>query len=213
MNILYKSVIPVPLLESSHEHSDIWGKEVEFRENEKYVVVSPSGLGKSTLLSILYGIRNDYEGDVFLEGESLRKINRKSWAQLRTSSLSIVFQGLNLFDDLTAIENIEIKNNLTGYKSLAEIETFCEQLGISQFLSKKAGKMSFGQKQRIAIVRALCQPFRFLLLDEPFSHLDPENTDRALSLLSEEAKIQGAGIIMTSVGNTFDGTFKNILRL
>jgi ABC-type lipoprotein export system ATPase subunit len=213
MNILFQSVVPLPLLESDYNQSEVWGKEITFRENGKYLVLSPSGSGKSTLLAIIYGMRHDYNGQVLIENGSIKNKSRKSWAQLRTSSLSIVFQGLNLFDELTSLENIEIKNNLTHFKTRQQIKILCEKLQISDFLTNKVAKLSFGQKQRVAIVRALCQPFHFLLLDEPFSHLDNENTQFALKLIFEEAQMQEAGVILTSVGNRYDGIFQNIIRL
>ena len=213
MNILFQSVVPVPLLESDYNQSEVWGKKITFRENGKYLVLSPSGSGKSTLLSIIYGMRHDYTGQVLIDNGSIKNKSRKSWAQLRTSSLSIVFQGLNLFDELTSLENIEIKNNLTHFKTRQQIKLLCEKLQISDFLTNKVAKLSFGQKQRVAIVRALCQPFHFLLLDEPFSHLDDENTQFALKLIFEESQMQGAGVILSSVGNRYDGIFQNIIRL
>lgn len=213
MEIELQSVIPIPLLDSDYKRSELWGTSFSFKPKEKYLVLSPSGFGKSTLLSMIYGIRSDYEGKVLIDHTDISRFNRKSWAQMRTSSLSIVFQGLQLFDDLTALENIEIKNALTHFKSSQQIGEMCEKLHVSDFLPKKVAKLSYGQKQRIAIIRAMCQPFRYLLLDEPFSHLDPENTQFALQLIFDEAAKQEAGIITTSVGNGYNGWFQTIIRL
>ena len=75
------------------------------------------------------------------------------------------------------------------------------RLGILFRRDYPAGRMSIGQQQRLAIIRALCQPFDFILLDEPVSHLDEENNRIAAEIIAEEARRQGAGIISTSVGN------------
>lgn len=73
--------------------------------------------------------------------------------------------------------------------------------GMHDHQDKKAGILSYGQKQRIAIIRAICQPFQFIFLDEAFSHLDKENTATMWKLILDEAKSQSAGIILTSLGN------------
>ena len=93
-----------------------------------------------------------------------------------------------------------MKNQLTGWKKKKEILTLLERLGIADKKEEKAGKLSFGQQQRVAFVRSLCQPFDFILLDEPISHLDDENAAIMAQLLTEEADRQGAGIIVTSIG-------------
>jgi putative ABC transport system ATP-binding protein len=82
-----------------------------------------------------------------------------------------------------------------------------QQLGMSAQLNQKTKTLSYGQKQRLAIIRALCQPFEFLLLDEPFSHLDNTNINIAWQLIQTEAKKQNAGIILTSLGNNYQLDF------
>ena len=76
-----------------------------------------------------------------------------------------------------------------------------ERLGVEARADYPAGKLSIGQQQRVAIIRALCMPFDFLMLDEPVSHLDAANNMAAAEIIAEEAMAQGAGIISTSVGN------------
>ncbi len=74
-------------------------------------------------------------------------------------------------------------------------------MGVDSRRDYPVGRMSIGQQQRVGIIRALCQPFDFILLDEPVSHLDEDNNRKAASMIAEEASRQGAGIITTSVGN------------
>ena len=87
----------------------------------------------------------------------------------------MLFQELRLFPELTAWENVQLKNSLTGYCKRKQIEDWFSRLGISDKWDQQIGKMSFGQQQRVAFVRALCQPFDFIFLDEPVSHLDDGN--------------------------------------
>ena len=113
---------------------------------------------------------------------------------------------------MTAWENILIKNNLTGYKTLQWIENCFHLLGIEDKKDVTVAKLSFEQ-QRIAFVRALCQPFDFVFLDEPVSHLDINNNRILGELLAEEVKQQGAGVIVTSIGNPLNIKYDKIMQL
>ncbi len=125
----------------------------------------------------------------------------------------MLFQDLRIFTELTAFENVQLKNNLTGYKKKKEILRFFEQLGIADKTNAKAGKLSFGQQQRVAFIRALCQPFDFLFLDEPISHLDDDNSRIMGELIIAEAEKQGAGVIATSIGKHIELPYQHILSL
>jgi putative ABC transport system ATP-binding protein len=200
MNIRLESMIPLPLLEQRANHSGIWeADEVIFEPGRSYLVEAPSGKGKTSLLSVIYGLRKDYRGKVFLDDRDISGLNRKDWAGIRKHRLSFIFQGLELFDELSALDNIRLKNSVTGYKTDQEIRDMAGRLGIEHFLDKKAGILSFGQQQRVAIIRALCQPFETLLADECFSHIDRKNSLVALELVQEECGRQGAGLILTSL--------------
>lgn len=94
-----------------------------------------------------------------------------------------------------------------------EILSFFEQLGIADKINVKAGKLSFGQQQRVAFIRALCQPFDFLFLDEPISHLDDDNSRIMGELIIAEAKAQGASVIATSIGKHIELPYNHILQL
>ena len=111
------------------------------------------------------------------------------------------------------MENIEIKNRLTDCKSTAWIKSTLQRLDIDAKADVPVRFLSVGQQQRVAIVRALCQPFDFLLIDEPVSHLDQRNNSIVASLIKEEAETNGASIIATSVGNKIDINFHSTLRL
>ena len=137
-----------------------------------------------------------------MENTPISGFTWKEWAHIRKTKLSYIFQGLELFDNLTGLENILLKNAITGYKTKEEITEMASRLGIEEFLHRKAGILSFGQQQRVAIVRALCQPFHYLLADECFSHIDLENSLKAYTLILEECKAQEAGLILTSLHET-----------
>ena len=198
------NVKPAPLAETGLDiKSQTWGKNIKFHKGKKYLITAPSGKGKSTLVHLIYGIRNDYEGKVFFEEKELRLLEPEAWAELRQKRFSIVFQNLRLFPQLTVRENLQIKANLSEYKTEAQFVQMAEQLGIGTLLDQKCGQLSYGQRQRVAIIRSLCQPFDFLLLDEPFSHLDEDNIKKATVLIEDALKEQGAGMLLVSLGERY----------
>ncbi len=193
--------------------SEAFATKCHFEKGKNYLVKAPSGRGKSTLLHIIYGLRNDYEGEVSFDGKDVRDFQTDEWAAYRREKFSIVFQDLRLFPNLTAFENILLKTQLKEFKTEEAIREMSNQLGIENLLNQKAGTLSYGQRQRVAIIRALSQPFDFLLLDEPFSHLDKENTAIACRLIEKEYHAQEAGIILVSLGEKYDFKYDKELIL
>jgi ABC-type lipoprotein export system ATPase subunit len=197
------NVIPIPLKEQNIGHSEVWNTELNIHAGKKIFISAPSGKGKTTFQLMLYGIRKDYEGTIKLDGKDIRTFDLKNWSEIRQNKLSIIFQDLRLFPDLTALENIELKNNLSGHKTKEQIIQMAENLGVASFMNKKAGILSYGQRQRMAIIRAMCQPFELLLMDEPFSHLDKENIEKACILIKTETELNRAGYIIASLGDSY----------
>lgn len=206
-------VRPEPLYTVTDPNSETWDKSVTFKKGKRYLITAPSGKGKSTLIHILYGLRNDYDGTVSIDEKQLSQISLDEWSILRQEKISIVFQNLRLFKEMTAMENILLKSNLKQYKTEAEILVMAQQLGIAEQLNNKCDKLSYGQQQRVAIIRAMCQPFDFLLLDEPFSHLDSENIKIASRMIDECCKKHSAGLILVSLGDEYLFTYDKKLQL
>jgi len=214
MLIRLEKLLPLPMAELDTSGSAIWKvKHVLFEQGKYYLLQAPSGKGKTTLLSIIFGLRKDFEGSVFLDEREVRSLSLAEWPVMRRSGLSTIFQGLELFDELSSLDNILLKNSLTGYKSRKDILVMAERTGMGPFLHKKTALLSFGQRQRIAIIRSLCQPFSFLLADECFSHLDEANSLEAFSLIKEECERQGAGLLFTSLDSDEKHGFDEILKL
>ena len=191
--------------------SQIWLQDVTFQKGQTYLVEANSGTGKSSLCSYIIGYRKDYLGTIRFDGKDIRKHRVFEWTSLRKRNLSLLFQELRLFPELTAMENVQIKNGLTNHKNRKEIEEWFQLLGIADKMDAKVGRMSYGQQQRVAMIRALVQPFDFLLVDEPISHLDDENSAIMGDIMMEEVRRQGAGVIVTSIGKhmgvPYDKTF------
>lgn len=212
-SIHLRQTLPQVFADRNSITSDIWHKNVVFSKGEMYLIEAASGTGKSSLCSYIYGYRNDYQGIINFDETNIKAYSVEQWVNLRKHSLSMLFQDLRLFTELTALENIQLKNNLTGYKKKKEILALFETMGIADKVHIKAGKLSFGQQQRVAFIRALCQPFDFIFLDEPISHLDDSNGKIMSDLLLEEAGRQEAGIIVTSIGKHIELPYNHVLRL
>lgn len=200
-SITLRDVLPNVFVGEEIPSSDIWLTEVEFRRGGFYLVEAPSGGGKSSLMSFIIGERDDYRGEILFDGAPARSLSIDGWQQLRRCSIAYLPQDPALFPNLSALDNIRLKNSLTGHATEAKIREWMERLGVEARADYPAGKLSIGQQQRVAIIRALCMPFDFLMLDEPVSHLDAANNMAAAEIIAEEAMAQGAGIISTSVGN------------
>jgi ABC-type lipoprotein export system ATPase subunit len=198
----FNNLVPIPLSDQL-DASDIWGNVFAFDSKIRYFIEAPSGKGKTTFQHILYGLRKDYTGDVSIDALGgqfqLKELTLDQWSDIRQRELSVIFQDLRLFLELSALENIQLKNNLTNHQTEAAIISMATELGVENLLEKKCGQMSYGQRQRIAIIRALCQPFRFLIMDEPFSHLDKSNVEKCCALISRECKKQAAGFAIASL--------------
>lgn len=186
----------------SHVHvSEVWLRDLTLTRPGHYLVEAESGTGKSSLCSFIYGNRRDYIGRIFFNDTDISTLSIKQWCEIRRTSLAILPQEMKLFPELTALENIMIKNRLTNHYKEDYIMSLLERLEIPDKAHQPARRLSVGQQQRVAIIRALCQPFDFIILDEPVSHLDSRNNLTVARLIAETAAANHAGIITTSVGN------------
>lgn len=187
---------------SQIRNSRIWeAPPFIFKRGCRLCIHAESGGGKSSLLSFIYGNRNDYSGEILFDNKNIRSFSIPEWCDIRRKEIALLPQEMRLFPELTTIENIQLKNSLTRHKKIEEIEEMLDKLGILDKKDSLIGKMSIGQQQRVAIVRTLCQPFDFIFLDEPVSHLDETNNRIVAKLIENEALKSNAGIISTSVGN------------
>ena len=183
--------------------SDIYLREqVVFAPARCYLIRAQSGRGKTSLLSFLYGERDSYEGSITYDGIARPK---DLFAYRR--------HRLSLFPSLTAKENILLKNRLTGYSSSQQISELLARVGLAHKQDTPVATLSLGQRQRVAFLRALAQPFEVLLLDEPFSHLDEANTHVLCEILNEELYQRGATLLMTALETNALLNYDQVLQL
>ena len=211
--IQFNSVIPKVFSHFPSLESEVWNTDVTFEKGHLYLVEADSGKGKSTFCSYIVGYRHDYSGQVLFDAQDTKGFKVSEWVNIRKNHISHLFQELRLFPELTAFENVQIKNKLTNFKSENQIKTWFEALGIAEKLDVKVGLLSFGQQQRVAMIRALVQPFDFILADEPISHLDDKNSEIMGKIMLDEAQSQGAGVIVTSIGKHMNLNYERIFKL
>lgn len=181
--------------------SQVWMRQVQLNRGTDYLVEAESGTGKSSLCAFIYGNRRDYDGKILFDNSDISTFGIDRWCEIRRRHLAYLPQEMRLFGELTALENIMIKNRLTDCFDKEHILAMLDRLEIGAKADVPASRLSVGQQQRVAIIRALCQPFDFILLDEPVSHLDARNNRTVASLIVETAFANNASIITTSVGN------------
>jgi putative ABC transport system ATP-binding protein len=170
------------------------------------LLMGPSGSGKSTLLAIASGLLEPDSGEVLAEDRGeLRNIwsmTQKQREDFRLRTTGFVFQGYNLFPALTARQQLEIVLKWGGYAGASEArrqaDAMLERLGLAPNRHKKPAQLSGGEKQRVAIGRALVKNPSFLFADEPTSALDWENGQRVMELLRDAAHERGASILVVS---------------
>lgn len=212
-SIRFQSVVPHVFAHADQLVSEVWAQELCLDKGKTYLIEADSGKGKSTFCSYIIGYRRDFDGKILFDLQDVAALSQREWVEMRRYHVSHLFQELRLFPELTALENVMVKNSLTGFKPEQEIRGWFELLGIEDKIDTPIGLMSFGQQQRVAMMRALAQPFDFLLADEPISHLDETNSARMAQLMMDEAHKQGAGVIVTSIGKHMVLDYDHIYRL
>ena len=199
MQIQLQQLCPGFIEEEKISRSQVWNADLLFHKGEKIQVIAPSGSGKTSLIHFLYSMRRDYCGNILFNGKNIAGFDSEELALSRRQFTSIVFQDMRLFPEKTVLQNLEIKRVLKPLHPESRIPEMAKRLGIGSKLNSLCRTCSYGEQQRIAIIRSLQQPFDFLLLDEPFSHLDNDNRRLALELIEEEAALRKAAIILADL--------------
>ncbi|MBS1919182.1 MAG: ATP-binding cassette domain-containing protein [Bacteroidetes bacterium] len=213
MQLDIRNVLPLYFEENKNQNSDVWGKKLVFNKGEFIKIIAPSGSGKTSFIHFIYGIRKDFSGDIFFTGKNISNYTPEEFAACRKDNMSIIFQDMRLFSKQTVWENLEIKRQLNPYHPTEKITEMAKRLGIEDKLHSKCETCSYGEQQRVSIIRSLMQPFDFLLMDEPFSHLDDANSQKAMELIIEESRSREAAIIFANLKRVDYFSFTRLLHL
>ena len=164
-------------------------------KGEFCVIVGPSGAGKTTVLNMLGGMDGCDEGRIYLDGQEVSAYNQKQLTRYRRYDVGFVFQFYNLVQNLTALENVELANEIS--KDPLPAEQTLRQVGLEHRMDNFPAQLSGGEQQRVAIARALINRPAILLADEPTGNLDPHNAMEIMGLL-EEINRQGTTVVVVT---------------
>lgn len=166
----------------------------EVEKGELVVIVGPSGAGKTTLLNILGGMDTLSTGKVYLDGQEISSLNRKQLTNYRRHDVGFVFQFYNLIGNLTALENVELANQIC--KDPLDAAQVLENVGLKERSKNFPSQLSGGEQQRVAIARALAKNPKLLLCDEPTGALDYQTGKAILQLLQDTGRKTGMTVII-----------------
>jgi lipoprotein-releasing system ATP-binding protein len=177
------------------------GIDLSVHAGERVAIVGNSGSGKSTFLQLLGGLDIPTEGEVFVTGQSLQKMNETQKSQLRNQSLGFVYQFHHLLPEFTALENVAMPlliRNQDSNKALKHAKDWLAAVGLQDRLHHKPGMLSGGERQRAALARALVTTPRCVLADEPTGNLDRHNAEQVQKLISTLSKEFGVSFVVVT---------------
>lgn len=180
-------------------------------KGELVVIVGPSGAGKTTLLNILGGMDTLSSGKVFLDGREISGLNKKQLTEFRRQDVGFVFQFYNLVGNLTALENVELANQIC--KAPLDARTVLEDVGLGQRLQNFPSQLSGGEQQRVAIARALAKNPKLLLCDEPTGALDYQTGKAILKLLQDTAHATGMTVIIITHNSALTAMADRVIKV
>ena len=183
----------------------------EVEKGELVVIVGPSGAGKTTLLNILGGMDTLSAGQVMLDGQEISKLNRKQLTQYRRTDVGFVFQFYNLIGNLTALENVELANQIC--KNPLDAAQVLEDVGLGGRMKNFPSQLSGGEQQRVAIARALAKNPKLLLCDEPTGALDYLTGKAILKLLQDTGRRTGMTIIIITHNGALTAMADRVIRV
>ena len=193
------------------EINALHGATFTVEKGELVVIVGPSGAGKTTLLNILGGMDTLTSGKVFLDGREISALNKKQLTQYRRDDVGFVFQFYNLVGNLTALENVELANQIC--KDPLNAETVLNDVGLGDRMKNFPSQLSGGEQQRVAIARALAKNPKLLLCDEPTGALDYQTGKTILKLLQDTGRKTGMTVIIITHNAALTAMADRIIRV
>ena len=180
-------------------------------KGELVIIVGPSGAGKTTLLNILGGMDTLTTGRVTLDGREISALNRRQLTQYRREDVGFVFQFYNLVGNLTALENVELANQIC--KNPLDAAQVLRDVGLEGRMKNFPSQLSGGEQQRVAIARALAKNPKLLLCDEPTGALDYKTGKNILKLLQDTGRKTGMTIIIITHNAALTAMADRVIRV
>ena len=183
----------------------------QVEKGELVVIVGPSGAGKTTLLNILGGMDTLSTGRVMLDGREISALSKKELTDYRRHDVGFVFQFYNLIGNLTALENVELANQIC--KDPLDAEEILKEVGLEERKKNFPSQLSGGEQQRVAIARALAKNPKLLLCDEPTGALDYQTGKAILKLLQDTGRRTGMTVIIITHNGALTAMADRVIRV
>ena len=180
-------------------------------KGELVVIVGPSGAGKTTLLNILGGMDQLTSGRVTLDGREISALNKKQLTEYRRHDVGFVFQFYNLIGNLTALENVELANQIC--KDPLDAAQVLKDVGLTDRMKNFPSQLSGGEQQRVAIARALAKNPKLLLCDEPTGALDYQTGKAILQLLQDTGRRTGMTVVIITHNGALTAMADRVIRV
>ena len=180
-------------------------------KGELVVIVGPSGAGKTTLLNILGGMDTLSTGKVLLDGREVSKMNKRQLTDYRRDDVGFVFQFYNLVGNLTALENVELANQIS--KHPLDAKQVLINVGLGERMTNFPSQLSGGEQQRVAIARALAKNPKLLLCDEPTGALDYQTGKAILKLLQDTGRKTGMTVIIITHNSALTAMADRVIKV
>jgi len=190
--------------------------ELAVESGERVAVIGPSGSGKTTLLNLIAGIRSPQAGRVITNQVDISDLTDGARRDFRIRNIGLVFQEFELLEYLNVLDNILLAYRINGSLELnKEVRRraveLAEMMGIGDKVSRNVRRLSQGEKQRVAVCRALLAEPPLLLADEPTGNLDPTNKDRVLDILIEYAESKGSTLVTVTHDHDLLSRFQRVI--
>jgi len=190
--------------------------QLEVAAGERVAVIGPSGSGKTTLLNLIAGIRLPQQGRILTAQTEVNALSETERRNFRIQMVGLVFQEFELLEYLTVLDNVLLPYRINGALELTSevrvrARVLAEEVGLSDKLKRYVDQLSQGERQRVAICRALLSNPKLILADEPTGNLDPANKDRVLDILFDYAEKQGATLITVTHDHDLLPRFERVI--
>ena len=182
------------------------------QSDEKLAIVGPSGIGKTTLLNLLAGILTPGQGSIIIEDYNLAELGQEDRQDFRALKMGLVFQEFELLEYLSVLDNVLLPFRVSPVLKLNNevidnAKSLCEEIGLGDKLNRYPGHLSQGEKQRVAVCRALVTNPVLLLCDEPTGNLDRENRDHVIDILFRYSESNSAPLVVVTHDQELIGRF------